>query len=140
MSTDCPILIIEDNPIDLDLSKLALEEITRFRSIVVARDGQEALDFLDGWTLSDPLPCIVLLDLKLPKYSGFELLERFRNHPKFAATPIIVLSSSDDEGDINRAYQLGANSYLVKPVKFDDYMSIGKCIKYYWFQLNQFPI
>ena len=140
MSDERPIMILEDSPIDLDLTMLALQEASSpSRTIIIARDGEEAIEYIRNWRPDDPRPRLILLDLKLPKRSGFEVLESFRNHVALAMTPIVIMSSSGDASDIQIAYRLGANSYLVKPVNFDDYMQIGKRLQNYWFMLNQAP-
>ena len=102
----------------------------------VARDGQEALDFIAKWTAGEPVPTVILLDLKLPKISGLEVLRVIRAHPNFGTVPVVILTSSAEDHDIQEAYSLGANSYIVKPVDFDKFIDVARQIKLYWTVLN----
>jgi len=131
-----PILLIEDNPIDLDLTLRAFAQQKITNPILVARDGEEALAHILKWDADDPEPVVILLDLKLPKVSGLEVLEIIKSHPKYKTIPIVVLTSSDESSDVKRAYLLGANSYIVKPVDFGKFMEVAKNIELYWTVLN----
>jgi len=131
-----PILLVEDNPLDLDLTLRAFARHKITNPILVARDGEEALSFLPKWDAGDPLPVVVLLDLKLPKVSGLEVLEVFKTHPSYKTIPIVVLTTSDESSDMRTAYLLGANSYIVKPVDFDKFMEVAVNIELYWTVLN----
>jgi len=104
--------------------------------IDVARDGEEALAYFKRWDEGEKLPVVILLDLKLPKVSGLELLEKIKKHPKYNSIPVVILPSSTEDTDIKRAYQLGVNSYIVKPVDFDKFMEIAEHIEVYWAMLN----
>lgn len=137
--TACSILLVEDNPIDIDLTQRAFARRKLIRSIQVARDGAEALAHLARWEAGAPVPMMILLDLKLPKVNGLEVLHRLKTHPKFRSIPIIVLTTSCEEQDIQTAYQLGANSYVVKPVSFDQFTQIAGEIERYWCVLNTPP-
>ena len=134
-----PILLIEDNPMDVDLTKRALHRRRLANDILVARDGEEALAMIARWEAGDPVPVVILLDLKLPRVSGLEVLERIKAHPTYAAIPVVVLTTSRDDGDVKRAYQLGANSYIVKPVDFDKFLDVAAQIELYWTVLNESP-
>ena len=143
MATDASsILLVEDNPRDEELTLLAFEDSNIANVIVVARDGVEALDYLFGTgkylgrAVAD-LPSVVLLDLKLPKVGGLEVLERMRGDERTAKVPVVVLTSSDEEQDLIRSYDLGVNSYIQKPVDFDQFITAVKTLGLYWLVLNR---
>ena len=131
-----PILLVEDNPLDLDLTLRAFAQQNITNQILVARDGEEVLAYIPKWDVGDPVPVVILLDLKLPKVNGLEVLEIIKSHPKYKTIPIVVLTSSDESSDVKKAYLLGANSYIVKPVDFEKFMEVAKHIKLYWTVLN----
>lgn len=132
-----PILLVEDNPVDLDLTLRAFSAQKLSNPIDVARDGEEALDYLKKWEQGDPFPLVILLDLKLPKVSGLEVLEVIKKHPVFKTIPVVILTTSTESTDVKTAYQLGVNSYIVKPVDFSKFMEVAKQIELYWCLLNQ---
>ncbi|MDJ0806754.1 MAG: response regulator [Gammaproteobacteria bacterium] len=136
------LLLVEDNPDDEALTLRALKKHNLANRIDVARDGQEALDFLfcEGeYHQRDPaeLPQVILLDLKLPKLSGLQVLERMRADTRTRHIPVVVLTSSDDEQDIMRSYDLGANSYVRKPVDFEQFLEAARQLGLYWLVLNE---
>ena len=138
------ILLVEDNPDDEELTLLALKESRILNEVVVARDGVEALDYLFGtgkWAGRDPAqrPQIVLLDLKLPKLGGLEVLERLRADPRTALAPVVVLTSSSEEEDVLASYRLRANSYVRKPVEFHRFVDAVRQLGLYWLLLNEAP-
>jgi len=138
------ILLVEDNPDDEELTLMALKESNILNEIVVARDGVEALDYLFAtgrYAGRDPsrLPQLVLLDLKLPRLGGLEVLERLRTDPRTRLIPIVVLTSSSEEEDIIASYRLGANSYVRKPVEFHRFADAVRQLGLYWLLLNQPP-
>jgi hypothetical protein len=137
--TAAPILLVEDNPVDLDLTRRALAGRKLANPIEIARDGEEALGFIPRWEAGEPLPALILLDLKLPKADGLEVLRRIKEHPAFRAIPVIVLTSSAGDADIKEAYNLGANSYIVKPVDFEKFVEVAAQIEVYWCVLNTPP-
>jgi hypothetical protein len=132
-----PIILVEDNPIDLDLTLRAFNGRKLVNPIEVARDGEEANFLINSWDESKPIPVVILLDLKLPKVSGFEVLKNIRKNSKFAHVPVVVLTSSSEEKDIELAYEFGANSYIVKPVDFDKFIEVAKHIEIYWSAINK---
>ena len=134
-----PILLVEDNPMDLDLTQRAFARRRLTNPIEVARDGQEALDWIPRWEAGAPLPLVILLDLKLPRVSGLEVLRQLREHPVSRDLPVVVLTSSSEDRDIETAYRMHANSYIVKPVNFDTFMEVAAQIELYWCLLNQPP-
>lgn len=134
-----PILLVEDNPMDIDLTQRAFSERKLGNPIIVVRDGQEALDYFSAWTDGDPLPVVILLDLKLPKIHGLEVLQAIKRNEAFCKIPVVVLTSSAEDQDINAAYELGANSYIIKPVDFDKFIEIASQIEIYWLALNSPP-
>ncbi len=134
-----PILLIEDNPMDVDLTRRAFQKRNILNPIVVARDGELAMSMINEWGKNIEYPIMVLLDLKLPKLNGFEVLSRIKQHPEYRKIPVIILTSSTDSGDINNAYNLGVNSYIVKPIDFNQFMDVATQINQYWCNLNIQP-
>lgn len=137
------ILLVEDNPDDEDLALRAIKKNNIVSRVVVARDGVEALDYLHGGDASgadrSSIPTVVLLDLKIPKVDGLEVLRRLRAHPRTRLIPVVILTSSMDEKDIVQGYALGANSYVRKPVNFTDFVATVKQLGLYWLSLNEPP-
>ena len=138
------VLLVEDNPDDVDLTLHVLESHFVTNSVEVVRDGAEALEFLfaEGAYAHrhvDDTPKLVLLDLKLPKIDGLEVLRRIKTDPRTQAIPVVMLTSSREERDIIESYQLGVNSYIVKPVDFEQFTEAVKQIGLYWLLLNQPP-
>ncbi|HLZ28595.1 MAG TPA: response regulator [Chloroflexota bacterium] len=136
------ILLVEDNPADVALTLRAFKQHNLANEIVVAHDGVEALEYLHGTDGPDnrpthPLPQLVLLDLKLPKVEGLEVLRRLRAEPRTRLLPIVVLTSSDEQRDIVMSYGLGANSYVRKPVAFEEFVEAARCLGLYWLVLNK---
>ena len=134
-----PILLVEDNPLDVDLTIRAFRKQNLLNPIEVARDGEEAIAWLEKWDSGEPLPLIILMDLKLPKVGGLEVIHQFKNHPVSQSVPVIVLTSSSEDQDINTAYKHGANSYMVKPVNFDNFSTLTTEIERYWFSTTELP-
>jgi CheY-like chemotaxis protein len=134
-----PILLVEDRVTDLDLTKRAFARSHLLNPIEVARDGEQAIAYIERWNAGDPLPVFILLDLKLPKVSGLEVLREIKSHEEYAKIPVIVLSTSKEDDDIKEAYRLGCNSYIVKPVEFNKFMKIAAQIEVYWCALNTSP-
>jgi two-component system response regulator len=138
------ILLIEDNPDDEELTKRALKESNIVNEVVVARDGVEALDYLHatgafaGRELPRP-PQLILLDLKLPKLSGLEVLERLRADGRTRLTPVVILTSSNEEEDVLASYRKGANSYVRKPIEFPRFADAMRQLGMYWLLINQPP-
>lgn len=138
------ILLVEDNPDHEALTIRALKKAHVLNDIVVAHDGAEALELLFGaeGELSRPLipvPQLILLDLKLPKVDGLDVLRRLRATPRTKLVPVVVLTSSDEEGDVVTSYKLGANSYVCKPVDFMEFLEATKQLGLYWLVLNEVP-
>jgi CheY-like chemotaxis protein len=138
------ILLVEDNPDDEALTLRALRKNNILNEVIVVRDGVEALDFLfcNGAYSGRPaheMPALVLLDLKLPKIDGLEVLRQMRSQEVTCRLPVVVLTSSREEGDISNSYKLGASSYIVKPVDFMKFMEIIRTIGLYWLSMNEPP-
>ncbi|SDK38803.1 Response regulator receiver domain-containing protein [Methylophilus rhizosphaerae] len=134
------ILLIEDNPDDELLTLRALKNNNINAQVKVARDGQEAIDYFFGAEASvNPTPAVVLLDLKLPKVSGLEVLKRIRADEKTEMQPVVILTSSIEEQDLITGYQLGANSYIRKPVDFGQFMEAVRQLGLYWLVMNELP-
>lgn len=140
MQKERPILLVEDNPMDVDLTRRAFIRHHIDRPIKVARDGEEVLAYITNWDDQQPLPILILLDLKLPKVDGLEVLQQLKSHPRFRPVPVVVLSTSTEDRDIQKAYQKGANSFILKPVDFDQFMQIVEHIQIYWCLLNTPPV
>jgi CheY-like chemotaxis protein len=137
------ILLVEDSANDVALSLAALEEINLANEVVVVRDGQQALDFLyrrgEHEVRTDGNPAVVLLDLKLPKVDGIEVLSQVKRDPALKSVPIVMLTSSREEQDLARSYGLGVNAYVVKPVAFPDFVAALKELGLFWAVVNQPP-
>jgi CheY-like chemotaxis protein len=134
-----PILLVEDNLMDIDLTLRAFKRRRLSNPVVVARDGQEALDYISRCEEGEITPLVVLLDLKLPKVDGLTVLQRLKSHENFNQIPVVVLTSSAENRDIQEAYRLGANSYIVKPIDFDKFVEVARQIEIYWMALNTPP-
>lgn len=136
-----PILLVEDNPNDLELCLAALGKSGIANEIIVARDGAEAKDYLfraAAYSDREPgLPAVVLLDLKLPKIDGLELLTIIRNHPETARLPVVILTSSREERDVTAGYHLGTNAYVAKPVDFSAFFKAIQELGIFWAVLNE---
>jgi two-component system response regulator len=137
-------LLVEDNPNDVELSLRAFEKSKIVSEIVVARDGEEALDYLfatGAHAGRDPkvMPELVLLDLKLPKFDGLEVLRRMRADLRTRRLPVVVLTSSSEERDVLSSYDLGANSFVRKPVDFAQFIDAARQLGLYWLALNEAP-
>jgi CheY-like chemotaxis protein len=131
-----PILLVEDNPVDIDLTLRAFTRRKLTNPIHVARNGEEALAWLARWEAGEPLPLVILLDLKLPRVHGLEVLAQWKSNPLSRDIPVVVLTSSSEDRDIAAAYKLGANSYIVKPVDFDKFLEVAEQIELYWCVTN----
>ncbi|HEV8137328.1 MAG TPA: response regulator [Pyrinomonadaceae bacterium] len=134
-----PILIVEDRATDIDLTKRAFAKRHLLNPIQVARDGEEALAYMDRWRAGEPLPVFILLDLRLPKISGLEVLRELKKHSTYSSIPVIVLTTSAEDRDVAEAYKLGCNSYILKPVEFNKFIEVASQIEVYWCALNTTP-
>jgi len=135
-SFDRPILLVEDNPMDVDLTMRAFAKRKLANPIQVARDGEEALAFLERWEAGETLPVVILLDINLPKVGGLDVLQQFKTHPYSQKVPVIILTTSAEDRDIQVAYEKGANSYIVKPVDFEKFVEVASQIDLYWNVIN----
>lgn len=141
MTRSACILLIDDNPMDVELALDAFREAHLANQVEVAHDGESGLDYLLGeGRYTDrtrfPMPDLVLLDLKMPRIDGFEVLRRIKALPKLKRIPVIILTSSREEGDLALSYDIGANSYLVKPVSFSGFVEVVRQVGDYWLTLN----
>jgi two-component system response regulator len=137
--TDKTILLIEDNADDEVLTLRALKNNNIKSEVIVARDGQEALDYFFAEGTARPHPTVVLLDLQLPKVNGLEVLRRLRADTRTKMQPVVILTSSKEEQDLIKGYQLGANSYIRKPVDFTQFMEAVRQLGLYWLAINENP-
>jgi DNA-binding response OmpR family regulator len=143
MSTLGRILIVEDDPNDVELTLTALEEYNLANEVIVARDGEEALDYLycrgNFRARSNDNPAVLLLDLKLPKRNGLEVLRQIKSDEKLKLIPVVVLTSSHEEKDVVASYKLGVNAYVVKPVDFHEFVNAVKELGIFWAVINESP-
>ena len=140
-ATAVEILLVDDNPGDVELTKVALRDAKIVNTIHVVRDGAEALAFLrcEGEFADAPRPDLVLLDLKMPKVDGFQVLAEMKSEPDLRSIPVIVMSSSNAEKDLVRAYDAQVSAYLVKPSNFDEYFNAIRAVKELWFHVVALP-
>jgi CheY-like chemotaxis protein len=136
------ILLVEDDPNDVELIQLALDEYNFVNQMDVAVDGEQALHYLfgrDGEPSVYALPRLVLLDLKLPKLNGIQVLRAIRQHPHTRQLVVVVMTSSAEDQDLKTCYDLGVNSYIVKPLDFQQFITIARQVGFYWMMLNRLP-
>lgn len=136
------ILLVEDDPNDVELIQLALERYNFVNQLDVVTDGEQALNYLHGRGEEPPihpLPRLVLLDLKLPKVDGIQVLQAIRNHPRTQKLIVVVMTSSAENQDLTGCYELGVNSYIVKPLEFQQFIDVARQVGLYWMLLNQVP-
>lgn len=138
------ILLVEDNPDDVELTLMAFSQHDMEEQVVVAWDGQDALDYLFGTGAHaqrnpNDLPSLILLDLKLPKIDGTEVLRQLRAHDDTRIIPVVVLTTSDERPDMVQSYKLGANSYVRKPVNFSEFVGVVRQLGVYWTAINELP-
>lgn len=140
-SRSIEVLLVEDNPGDVRLTREALKEGKVFNNLSVAKDGEEALAFLrrEGEFADAPRPDVILLDLNLPRKDGREVLEAIKSDPSLRTIPVVILTSSEAERDIARAYELNANCYITKPVDLDQFITVVKSIEDFWFTVVKLP-
>ena len=136
-NTEKPILLVEDNPIDLDLTLRAFATKNISNPIQVARDGEEALEYFNRWENGEQTPIVILLDLNMPKINGLEVLKKLKSHPEFKAIPVVILTTSSESSDLKTAYELGVNSYIIKPVNFEKFIDVVGHIDLYWRLTNK---
>ena len=137
------ILLVEDSAHDVELTLAALDHHNLANEVVIARDGTEALDYLHARGKfaghANGLPVVVLLDLKMPKMDGLEVLRNMRSDPKFKSVPVVMITSSREEQDLVRSYELGVNAYVVKPIQFEDFVEAVKQVMGFWAVINEVP-
>ncbi|PZU96741.1 MAG: two-component system response regulator [Pseudanabaena sp.] len=137
------ILLIEDDPNDVELIQIALNSYNFVNKIDVVSDGEQAIHYLfgqNGQPPTHPLPRLVLLDLKLPKIDGIQILQMIRNSPVTRNLVVVVMTSSAENRDLKACYDLGVNSYIVKPLDFQQFVEISRQVGFYWMLLNQLPL
>lgn len=139
INTYPPILLVEDNPLDVDLTLRAFRRRKLANPILVARDGEEALAWIPRWEAGETQPTVILLDLNLPRIDGLTVLRTLKAHAVLRRIPVVALTTSKEDRDIHTAYDLGVNSYIVKPVDFDNFMDVAQQIELYWCVFNALP-
>jgi len=144
VTNEVEILLVEDNPNDVELAMRALKKNNLANRVFIVKDGAEALDFIFGRGTHqnrrvENVPRVILLDLKLPKVDGIEVLRSIRSDERTKYIPVVVLTSSSEERDIVETYKLGVNSYIVKPVNFEKFIDVVRELGYYWLLLNHRP-
>jgi two-component system, response regulator len=132
------ILLVEDNPDDAKLTIRALTKNKLANNLLHLRDGEAALAYLNDRTEST-MPKLILLDLKMPKVNGIEVLEKIKSHPMLKQIPVVMMTSSQEEQDIVKSYKLGVNAYIVKPVSFDNFIDVVAEVGFFWMVLNKSP-
>jgi CheY-like chemotaxis protein len=140
-SNECPILLVEDNEDDIVITKRALEKGQIRNKLYVTHDGEEAINFLKrvGIFKEAPRPGFILLDLKMPKIDGFEVLKEIKRNPDLKSIPVVVLTTSSRDIDVEQSYILGCNNYIVKPVNFEKFIKIVVKIEEYWLVISKIP-
>jgi len=133
------ILLVEDNPLDAELTLRELKKHHLANHLVHLNDGEEALEFLFANGATRSLPKLILLDIQMPKVSGIELLQHIRSHELTRTTPVVILTSSKEDPDVRRCYDLGVNSYIVKPVNFERFSEAIRTLGMYWLLINHPP-
>ena len=136
------ILLVEDDPNDVELIQLALDSYNFVNKIDVVSDGEQAIHYLfgrNGQPPTHPVPRLVLLDLKLPKIDGIQVLEMIRSDPRTRSLVVVVMTSSAENRDLQACYDLGVNSYIVKPLDFQQFVEISRQVGFYWMMVNQLP-
>lgn len=141
-SRSLAILLVEDNPMDEELTLRAFRKQKMSNPISVARDGEEALDYIyqrGRFAAHAPIPALILLDIRLPKVDGIEVLREIKSHPVYRTVPVVMLTTSTQDADIRTSYELGANSYIAKPVDFERFLEVVRQIDLYWLLTNVPP-
>jgi len=133
------ILLVDDSQVDVDLTLLAFSRINFKKPVQIARDGAETLEIIEKWCAGCPTPKLILLDIKLPKVSGLEVLKVLKSSKMTRHIPVVMLTSSNNDVDIRTAYEYGANSYITKPVDFDKFIVLTTALCDYWVGLNVRP-
>ena len=134
------ILLVDDNQVDIDLTLMAFSRINFTKRVQIARDGAETLEIIRSWGVKrSSTPKLILLDINIPKINGLEVLKELKESDKTKSIPVVMLTSSNNDADINKAYEFGANSYLIKPIDFDKFILLTRVICDYWIQLNVKP-
>lgn len=139
MTEPMPVLLVEDNAADAELTIRAFRRRKVPNPINLARDGEEVLDYVyrrGAFAAEAPVPRVVLLDLRLPKLDGLEVLGELKRHPIYRTVPVVVLTTSEETSDIKQSYELGADSYIVKPIEFEKFLEVLARIDLYWLQTN----
>jgi CheY-like chemotaxis protein len=136
MNSLCPILLVEDDAVDVMTVKRCFKQLKISNPLKVAADGEEALQLL--LQCEDCKPCIILLDINMPKMNGLELLQRLKNTPLLKKIPVVMLTSSKEESDVNHCFDLGVAGYMIKPVEYDQFVEIIKLLCAYW-SVNELP-
>ncbi|MEZ5071004.1 MAG: response regulator [Bacteroidales bacterium] len=130
------LFLVEDNPLEVDLTLHALKTGKLENQVVVVRDGEEALGYITKWDGGEATPFLILLDIKLPRVSGLEVLRKFKSHWAYRTIPVVMLTSSSEEADVRTALELGANSYIVKPVNFERFVELTTALVHYWSHIH----
>lgn len=134
-----PILLVEDSPVNVNLTLRAFARRKLANPVLVARDGEEALEWIPRWLSGEQKPAVILLDLNMPRVDGLTVLRELKARPDLRRIPVVILTTSREDRDLTAAYDLGANSYIVKPVDFSNFMEVAQQIELYWCVLNERP-
>ena len=136
MSDLRPILLVDDNPMDIELTLAAFRKHRLANPVLIARDGQESLDWIPRWEAQESTPCVILLDINMPKVNGIRVLETLKSHPTLRVIPVVMLTTSAEPDDVKNAYLRFANSYIVKPVNYDKFAVVIDTLQMYWTFIN----
>ncbi len=139
MNESRPVLLVDDNPMDVELTLRAFKSSGMANPIEVARDGVEVIERIPRWEAGEPTPLVILLDINMPRVDGLAVLAQLKLHEVLRMIPVVMLTTSAVGQDVEAAYALGANSYIVKPVNFDKFTQVAAQIRLYWTALNQMP-
>lgn len=134
-----PILLVEDSLVNVNLTLRAFARRKLANPVLVARDGEEALEWIPRWLSGEQKPAVILLDLNMPRVDGLTVLRELKARPDLRRIPVVILTTSREDRDLTAAYDLGANSYIVKPVDFSNFMEVAQQIELYWCVLNERP-
>lgn len=139
MSALRPILLVDDNPMDVELTLRAFRRCKLANPVQVARDGEEALAWIPRWEAGEPWPALILLDINMPKVGGLDVARQLKSHAALRTIPVVMLTTSETVQDVQAAYESGANSYIVKVIDFDEFAALAARVVEYWTRTNRLP-
>ena len=138
-NSPCKVLLVLDNKTDIDLIERAIQKADPKIHVDLARDGKQALSCMKAWEAGSPTPILILLDLKLPDMDGLQVLRALKTHSRYKIVPVVILSASGEQSNLDQAYRMGVNSYITKAVDYDEFAKAVALIRHYWCELNVHP-